>query len=52
MIGHAHHTDSLQPDTSPIAQELNVAWAQHEITAQYMEHTFRFFRTGNFGSLE
>jgi hypothetical protein len=35
--------DSLVADKSPIAEELNVAWAMHEITAEFIERTLDWF---------
>ena len=35
--------DSLIADQSPIAEELNVAYALHEITADFMDETLIFF---------
>ncbi len=35
--------DTLAPDASPIAEELNVAWAAHELTADAMNETLAFF---------
>ena len=35
--------DSLGPDESNIAEVLNVAWAMHEITADFMSETLDFF---------
>lgn len=31
--------DSLEPDVSPLSEVLNVAWAAHEITGDYMQDT-------------
>jgi len=36
--------DSLEPDASPLAEELNVLWAQHELTRDAMGQTLAFFR--------
>lgn len=35
--------DTLQADRSPIAEELNVAYSMHEITAEKMDETLAFF---------
>ncbi len=35
--------DSLIADKSPIAEEMNVAFAFHEITSDFMDKTFAFF---------
>lgn len=37
--------DSLQPDASALAEELNVAWAMHEITADFMPQTFAWIES-------
>mgnify|MGYP003685014893 CR=1 FL=1 len=34
--------DTLEPDVSPLAEILNVAWAEHEITSEYMRDTMRW----------
>jgi hypothetical protein len=31
--------DSLEPDVSPLSEVLNLAWAEHEITGDYMRDT-------------
>jgi hypothetical protein len=36
-------TDSLQADLSPISEVLNVAYAMHELTSEYMTETLAFF---------
>ncbi len=38
-------TDSLQADESAVAEELNVAWAAHEITADYMRQTLAWIES-------
>jgi hypothetical protein len=35
--------DSLAADKSPISEELNVAYAMHELTAEHMDATLAFF---------
>ena len=35
--------DSLQADASHNAEEMNVAYAMHEITAEKMDETLKFF---------
>ncbi len=35
--------DSLEADQSAVAEELNVAWASHEITSDYMGQTLEWF---------
>lgn len=35
--------DSLAADASPIAEEMNVAYSMHEITAEHMDDTLAFF---------
>jgi hypothetical protein len=37
MPGRPGQRDSLQADLSPISEVLNLAWAQHEITADHIE---------------
>jgi hypothetical protein len=37
--------DTLEADKSPISEELNVAFAGHEITADFMRETMQFFLT-------
>ena len=39
--------DSLVADESPISEELNVAFADHELTADYMKETINFFLAAN-----
>lgn len=34
---------SFEPDTSPIHEVLNVAWAGHEVVSDYMGEMFEFF---------
>lgn len=36
--------DSLEADSSPLAEVLNVAWARHEISSERIEETLAFFR--------
>jgi hypothetical protein len=36
--------DTLAADVSPIAEELNVAWAKHEFSAEGIEDTLEFFQ--------
>lgn len=36
--------DTLEPDASAVAEELNVAWARHEITADFVQATSAFLR--------
>ena len=38
-------TDSLQADESAVAEELNVAWAAHEITADFMAQTLAWIES-------
>ena len=33
----------FEPDSSPIQEVLNVAWAGHEAVSDYMEEMFEFF---------
>jgi hypothetical protein len=37
MPGRPGQRDRLQADLSPISEVLNLAWAQHEITAEHIE---------------
>lgn len=37
MPGRAAEADTLQPDLSPVSEALNVAWAQHELTAEHLD---------------
>jgi hypothetical protein len=37
-------SDTLAADASPIAEELNVAWAQHEIVSDGINDTLAFFK--------
>ena len=37
--------DSLQADESAVAEELNVAWAAHEITADFMAQTLAWIES-------
>lgn len=39
------HADSLQPDASALSEELNVAWAMHEITADFMPQTIAWIES-------
>lgn len=43
--------DSLQADGSAVAEELNVAWAAHEITADFMAQTLAWIDSKG-GALE
>eukprot|EP01026_Neomeris_dumetosa_P020694 TRINITY_DN1833_c0_g1_i1.p1 TRINITY_DN1833_c0_g1~~TRINITY_DN1833_c0_g1_i1.p1 ORF type:complete len:473 (-),score=22.30 TRINITY_DN1833_c0_g1_i1:748-2166(-) len=36
--------DSLQQDESPIAEELNVAWAQHQMISDYTSQVLKWFQ--------
>jgi predicted esterase len=40
--GAALGADSLVADESPLSEELNVAWAAHELTAEHAEDVLRF----------
>lgn len=42
--GHLH-SDTLEADKSAISEELNLAFAYHEITADFMSETLQFFLT-------
>jgi hypothetical protein len=35
--------DSLKPDESAVSELLNLAWAAHEITDEYLPETFKWF---------
>jgi hypothetical protein len=34
---------NFEPESSPIQEVLNVAWAGHEIVSDYMDEMFEFF---------
>ena len=34
---------NFEPESSPIQEVLNVAWAGHEVVSEYMDEMFEFF---------
>jgi hypothetical protein len=41
--------DGLVADHSPLAEEMNVAWAQHELVSDYMDQTLDFLTQASSG---
>ena len=51
MHMHMHMHMCIQADESAVAEELNVAWAAHEITADFMAQTLAWIESKG-GALE